>query len=173
MQKCTLINWRIRNGLQLVGNIDATNSNTAPTWTNHPHALRPVESQQVQTNSATQFINVTDEISPSRRTYNPSTSAAGDTEAIAAKGKEARRPCGRLLAGRQPSFLVNGAAPTVMAQTTVSEVPRSGEPGYISHRNPTYSENTIALPSDRGALDLSGTRRFPGGQAKRHPLGWR
>ena len=77
----------VRDGLKLVGNIDSTNSNTAPTWTNHPNALRPIESQQVQTNSATQFINVADEMSPARRTYNPSTSAAGDTEAIAAKGE--------------------------------------------------------------------------------------
>ena len=76
----------VRDGLKLVGNIDATNTNTAPTWTNKPGALRPVESQQVVTNSATQYINVVDEISPARRTYNPSTSAAGDTEAIAAKG---------------------------------------------------------------------------------------
>jgi hypothetical protein len=47
--------------------------------------------------------------------------------------------------------LVNGAVPTVMAQTTLypSEL--------FSHRNPTYSENTIALPSDRGALEISGT----------------
>ncbi|MEP0815472.1 MAG: hypothetical protein HRF49_12535 [bacterium] len=114
----------------------AHSKNTAPTWTNHPHALRPVESQQIQTNSATQFINVSDEISPSRRTYNPFTSAAGDTEAIAAKGR---------------LVLVNGAVPTVMAQTTLypSEL--------FSHRNPTYSENTIALPSDRGALEISGT----------------
>ncbi|MEP0814116.1 MAG: hypothetical protein HRF49_05565 [bacterium] len=114
----------------------AHSKNTAPTWTNHPHALRPVESQQIQTNSATQFINVSDEISPSRRTYNPGTSAAGDTEAIAAKGR---------------LVLVNGAVPTVMAQTTLypSEL--------FSHRNPTYNENTIALPSDRGALEISGT----------------
>ncbi|MEP0813771.1 MAG: hypothetical protein HRF49_03780 [bacterium] len=138
------------------GNIDATNSNTAPTWTNHPHALRPVESQQVQTNSATQFINVSDEISPSRRTYNPSTSAAGDTEAIAAKGR---------------LVLVNGAVPTVMAKTTVSEVPRSGEPGYISHRNPTYSENTIAIPSDRGALEISGKRRGRRRASEATPVG--
>jgi hypothetical protein len=38
-----------------------------------------------------------------------------------------------------------------MAQTTLypSEL--------FSHRNPTYSENTIALPSDRGALEISDT----------------
>ena len=117
-------------------NIDATNSNTAPTWTNHPNALRPIESQQVQTNNATQFINVSDEMSPARRTYNPSTSAAGDTEAIAAKGR---------------LVLINGATPTLLTQVTAypSEL--------FSHRNPTYNENTIALPTDRGALEISGT----------------
>ena len=71
---------------KLVGSIDATNTNSSPTWTNKHGALHPALSQQVVTNSATQYINVVGEISPARRTYNSSTSAAGDTEAIAAKG---------------------------------------------------------------------------------------
>jgi len=125
----------VRDGLKVVGNIDATNTNTAPTWTNHPNALKPVESQQLQTNSAVQFINVSDEIAPARRTYNPSTSAAGDTSAIASKGR---------------LVLVNGALPAVQGQTTTypSEL--------FSQRNMTYNENSIALSSDRGALELSG-----------------
>ncbi len=57
----TTVYEHVRNGLKLVGNIDATSANTAPTWTNSPRGLRPVESQQIQTNSATQFINVADE----------------------------------------------------------------------------------------------------------------
>jgi len=125
----------VRDGLKVVGNIDATNTNTAPTWTNHPNALKPVESQQVQTNSAVQFINVSDEIAPARRTYNPSSSAAGDTSAIASKGR---------------LVLVNGALPATQGQTTTypSEL--------FSQRNMTYNENSIALPSDRGTLELSG-----------------
>jgi len=125
----------IRDGLKVVGNIDATNTNTAPTWTNHPNALKPVESQQLQTNSAVQFINVSDEITPARRTYNPSTSAAGDTSAIASKGR---------------LVLVNGSLPAMQQQSTqnASEL--------FSQRNMTYNENSIALSSDRGTLELSG-----------------
>ena len=142
---------QVRDGLKLVGNIDSTKTNTAPTWTNHPNALRPIESQQVQTNSATQFINVADEISPSRRTYNPGTSVAGDTEAIAAKGR---------------LVLVNGATPTLLTQVTAypSEL--------FSHRNPTYNENTIALPSDRGSLEISGANlMYEGTRVKTWLLG--
>jgi len=125
----------VRDGLKVVGNIDATNTNIAPTWTNRPNALKPVESQQLQTNSAVQFINVSDEIAPARRTYNPSTSAAGDTSAIASKGR---------------LVLVNGALPATQGQTTTypSEL--------FSQRNMTYNENSIALSSDRGTLELSG-----------------
>ena len=76
----TTVFEHVRNGLQVVGNIDATNTNTAPTWTNSPRGLRPVESQQIQTNSATQYINVADEIDPARLTYRPSDSSGSVTE---------------------------------------------------------------------------------------------
>ena len=69
---------------KLVGSIDATNTNSSPTWTNKPGALHPALSQQVVTNSATQYINVPDEISLARRTYNPPTSATGETVATSA-----------------------------------------------------------------------------------------
>jgi len=134
----------VRDGLKVVGNIDATNTNIAPTWTNKPGSgvgaagsspLRPIESQQLQTNASQQFINVSDEITPARRTYNPSSSAAGDTSAIASKGR---------------LVLVNGSLPAEQGQTTTypSEL--------FSHRNMTYNENSIALSSDRGTLELSG-----------------
>ena len=67
----------VRDGLKVTGNIDYTNSNTAPTWTNKPNGLMPIESQQLQTNSSQQYINISDEFSPARVTYHPSTSAAG------------------------------------------------------------------------------------------------
>ena len=38
----------VRDGLKVTGNIDYTNSNTAPTWTNKPNGLMPIESQQLQ-----------------------------------------------------------------------------------------------------------------------------
>ena len=49
----------VRDGLKVSGNIDATNSNTAPSWTNRPGggggvSARPVESQQFQSNAGTQ-----------------------------------------------------------------------------------------------------------------------
>ncbi len=147
----TTVFEHVRDGLKLVGNIDATNTNTAPTWTNKPGALRPVESQQVVTNSATQYINVPDEISPARRTYNPSTSAAGDTEAIAAKGR---------------LVLVNGATPAVMSSLSMNPSE------LFSQRNMTYNENSIALPSDRGALEVSGANlMYEGARVKSWMLG--
>ena len=82
-----------------------------------------------------QFINVSDEIAPARRTYNPSTSAAGDTSAIASKGR---------------LVLVNGSLPAEQSQTTANPSE------LFSHRNMTYNENSIALSSDRGTLELSG-----------------
>ena len=76
---CTTRNSSI---LRFTGNIDYTNSNTAPTWTNKPNGLMPIESQQLQTNSSQQYINISDEFSPARVTYHPSTSAAGDTSTV-------------------------------------------------------------------------------------------
>ncbi len=141
----------VRDGLKLVGNIDATNTNTAPTWTNKPGSLRPVESQQVVTNSSAQYINVPDEISPARRTYNPSTSAAGDTEAIAAKGR---------------LVLINGAAPALMNSLAMNPSE------LFNQRNMTYNENSIALPSDRGTLELSGANLiYEGARVKSWMLG--
>ncbi len=86
-----------------------------------------------------------------RRTYNPSTSAAGDTEAIAAKGK---------------LVLVNGSAPAVLS--SVSMNPSE----LFSQRNMTYNENSIALPSDRGTLEVSGANlMYEGARVKSWMLG--
>ncbi len=120
--------------------------------------------------------NVKGEISPARRTYNPSTSAAGDTEAIAAKGR---------------LVLVNGSAPAVLSSLSMnpSELSQTGKlyelarrKGFQirnnakrdgkSQRNMTYNENSIALPSDRGALEVSGANlMYEGARVKSWMLG--
>ena len=124
----------VRNGLQIQGNIDYTNSQTAPTWTNTLMGLMPIESQQIQTNSSQQYINISDEITPARLTYHPTTSAAGDTSTVAAKGSYS---------------VINGSAPAVNSTTLHSEL--------FYHRNVTINQNTIALPSNKGVLEIAGT----------------
>ena len=139
----------VRDGLKVTGNIDYTNSNTAPTWTNKPNGLMPIESQQLQTNSSQQYINITDEFSPARVTYHPSTSAAGDTSTVNAKGSYS---------------VINGSAPVINSTTLHSEL--------FYHRNMTVNQNTIALSSDRGSLEIAGVSLlYEGSRVKSYLLG--
>ena len=139
----------VRDGLKLQGNVDYTNTQTAPSWTNHPGRLMPIESQQLQTNNSQQFINIADEFTPARLTYHPSTSAAGDTSTVNAKGSYS---------------VINGSAPPVNATTLHSEL--------FYHRNATVNQNSIALSSDRGSLEIAGVSLlYEGTRVKSYLLG--
>src|SRR3990172_2679931 len=139
----------VRDGLKLTGNIDYTNTQTAPSWTNHPGRLMPIESQQFQTNASQQYINIADEFSPARLTYHPSTSAAGDTSTVNAKGSYS---------------VINGGAPAINSTTLHSEL--------FYHRNMTVNHNSIALSSDRGSLEIAGiSLLYEGTRVKSYLLG--
>jgi hypothetical protein len=109
----------------------------------------PIESQQIQTNSSQQYINISDEFSPARLTYHPSTSAAGDTSTVNAKGSYS---------------VINGSAPPINATTLHSEL--------FYHRNMTVNQNSIALSSDRGSLEIAGiSLLYEGTRVKSYLLG--
>ena len=107
----------------------------------HPSRLMPIESQQ--------YINISDEFSPARLTYHPSTSAAGDTSTVNAKGSYS---------------VINGSAPPINATTLHSEL--------FYHRNMTVNQNSIALSSDRGSLEIAGVSLlYEGSRVKSYLLG--
>jgi hypothetical protein len=109
----------------------------------------PIESQQLQTNASQQYINIADEYSPARLTYHPSTSAAGDTSTVNAKGSYS---------------VINGSAPPINATTLHSEL--------FYHRNMTVNQNSIALSSDRGSLEIAGVSLlYEGTRVKSYLLG--